>query len=936
MIRQRTLELFFLYFLSLGLSICIFAFGSLIFMLLDLGTFQLYMSSGSKTWDARPENEKRIFHNFWRNRKGEPLTEESIAWINEEGFADERHGIIYGTSHRLNLTPPPAPSPTRAYHSDNSDSFEGDFSGDENSTIYSSGMSEQMQNWDLNELGEQSQSVRNDGYRRNRETPFPREESILNVDDSIQNTSSFAPPTYGVLPGGLSFPINSSILPSTTTTTTKIASSEPIVSNSIKSLTGFDGQGTTFNNSLTISINKVMKIESTTIVNHNYMTRFVTQCLSPEFHLNVMGLISPDMWYTFMAFAKSRFCNDVEKLKRIALLKSYVTKSSDQRKDDTSLVGTWTKDSILHLLKEIYPKQESDTNDINNIVYRLGEVIIRFDCDNSLVEVDTMRNIYLILTSNTTPLTAQQEKAILKIWWKQLSAEIQFKWVRIMQGVQAETIEEFIDQIGFYAQDLRNTRDTSVLKGWEVRATATTKFLGKGGEKWSLPTNSNTPSTGSSAPTPPTSGYIHPSRENKKRDRDHDNSAANSAKSQKKPSAANSAKTQPPCIVCGRFAHPGVCPLEWHPNANLTQPGTIYIDSDAGKAMKAACGRSFINPTKDENNKIIHPPSNAKHSSSSNSKGKFTSGSCLLDVNFPIKLVVDPTNMLVLSSIQNHSNSEDLLSVSICVFQDTEEIEERKGDKTARHSGEALLDSGSLAGNFINQTMLDMLGVEIFDSVDRPRLPICSGLDNVCYDYISVTYKLVISFITELDTPFSFIADFRLLPKSPFDLIIGRETIKDTNLGVLVPSHFVSEEIASLILALHTTHPLLLNPILLHGEIRSEKDNRGHEPRDTSAVGCNTESCGCSHAVDLISTDNEDIPNPGALGVSAVSGTHTWRQGEEQSSTPNRCYPPEPWALPQTQRTFVTALATQSDHLFATILPDDDLMTIRLMPFPRF
>ena len=215
----------------------------------------------------------------------------------------------------------------------------------------------------------------------------------------------------------------------------------------------------------------------------------------------------------------------------------------------------------------------------------------------------------------------------------------------------------------------------------------------------------------------------------------------------------------------------------------------------------------FINTTKDEKNNTLQPPSNVKSSSLSNSKGKFTSGSCLLDVNFPIKLVVDPTNMLVLSSIQNHSNSEDLLSVSICVFQDTEDIEERKGDKTARHSGEALLDSGSLAGNFINQTMLDMLGVEIFDSVDRPRLPICSGLYKVCYDYISVTYKLVISFITEIGTTFSFIADFRLLPKSPFDLIIGRDTIKDTNLGILVPSHFFPEVIAPLILTLHTTHP---------------------------------------------------------------------------------------------------------------------------------
>jgi hypothetical protein len=41
-----------------------------------------------------------------------------------------------------------------------------------------------------------------------------------------------------------------------------------------------------------------------------------------------------------------------------------------------------------------------------------------------------------------------------------------------------------------------------------------------------------------------------------------------------------------------------------------------------------------------------------------------------------------------------------------------------------------LLDSGSLAGKFISANTL--LGVLLNTSVDGLRLPICSGLNNVC------------------------------------------------------------------------------------------------------------------------------------------------------------------------------------------------------------
>ena len=58
----------------------------------------------------------------------------------------------------------------------------------------------------------------------------------------------------------------------------------------------------------------------------------------------------------------------------------------------------------------------------------------------------------------------------------------------------------------------------------------------------------------------------------------------------------------------------------------------------------------------------------------------------------------------------------------------------------------ALLDPGSSAGNFVNDNLLvSLIGVDINISVDGLRLPICSGLDNVCYNVSNKSYKLNVS-----------------------------------------------------------------------------------------------------------------------------------------------------------------------------------------------
>ena len=111
----------------------------------------------------------------------------------------------------------------------------------------------------------------------------------------------------------------------------------------------------------------------------------------------------------------------------------------------------------------------------------------------------------------------------------------------------------------------------------------------------------------------------------------------------------------------------------------------------------------------------------------------------------------------------------------------------------------ALLDNGSLAGNFVSQQTFDHLisDSNVHQTVDGPIVPICSGLDGSYYNVPAETYMLKVEFQkehtsnTSSNDTSSLVAHFRILPKSPFPMILGRETIKEFNLVLAFPSHFL-------------------------------------------------------------------------------------------------------------------------------------------------
>ena len=124
----------------------------------------------------------------------------------------------------------------------------------------------------------------------------------------------------------------------------------------------------------------------------------------------------------------------------------------------------------------------------------------------------------------------------------------------------------------------------------------------------------------------------------------------------------------------------------------------------------------------------------------------------------------------------NHMTSFNLVNCTISLIQVVGQ-KRSIGVKDLDIHVEALLDSGSLAGNFISSNTLSNLGVFVNTSVDGLRLPICSGLDNVCTNVSNVVYKLSISLMSENLTKsdfnsnlFTFFADVKVLLNTPLCL----------------------------------------------------------------------------------------------------------------------------------------------------------------------
>ena len=91
------------------------------------------------------------------------------------------------------------------------------------------------------------------------------------------------------------------------------------------------------------------------------------------------------------------------------------------------------------------------------------------------------------------------------------------------------------------------------------------------------------------------------------------------------------------------------------------------------------------------------------------------------------------------------------------------------------------MDTGSLAGDFVALRVVQNLGLTKY-IVSTSHRTVCSGLDNKCYD-ISRHIPLYVSYFSEvLNKNDIIVIDAIVLDSSPVDLLIGRKSLRRTQL----------------------------------------------------------------------------------------------------------------------------------------------------------
>jgi hypothetical protein len=156
---------------------------------------------------------------------------------------------------------------------------------------------------------------------------------------------------------------------------------------------------------------------------------------------------------------------------------------------------------------------------------------------------------------------------------------------------------------------------------------------------------------------------------------------------------------------------------------------------------------------------------------------------------------------------------------------------------------EALLDSGSLAGDFINANTLAKLGGTHYMRDTADNILVCSGLDNQCLES-NVVLDVIIEFDVN-DLVIKMNIPVRMSNNSPLECIIGIDTMIKYNIVQLLPHFFLSDVT---ITALRKRMGLPANKKQKIHSLTTEGTSPSDDTDNDRAHRCSTECRECTSA----------------------------------------------------------------------------------------
>ena len=235
------------------------------------------------------------------------------------------------------------------------------------------------------------------------------------------------------------------------------------------------------------------------------------------------------------------------------------------------------------------------------------------------------------------------------------------------------------------------------------------------------------------------------------------------------------------CTGCGRSNHQ-VSDCNFSKSQFYNKTTDAYHGSEAYKKlivaypkMKYIPGSLEINAMKNASNPI--PPTSSSSASTAPPGSKFANKKGMNIETY-------------ISSILTSKPNADFLMVSLTLNAPQHTSEAPDLDIAA------LVDTGSLAGDFVALRVIQILKLTKY-IVNTSQRTVCSGLDNKCYD-ISRHIPLYVSYFSEtLNKIDIFQINAIVLDSSPVDLLIGKQTIRRTQIFSSVPSQLSSHSVTA-------------------------------------------------------------------------------------------------------------------------------------------